>query len=64
MIMSIMQKNININVKSQINRDQKSNSILLQHMISLKDFESSLLNIDKKHYKGINIYYIGYITIK
>ena len=33
-------------------------------MISFKDFESSLLKIDKKHYKGINIYYIGHITIK
>ena len=28
-------------------------------MINLKDFESSLLKIDKKHYKGINVYYIG-----
>ena len=25
---------------------------------------SNLLKIDKKHYKGIIIYYIGYITIK
>ena len=25
---------------------------------------SNLLKIVKKHYKGINIYYIGYITIK
>ena len=33
-------------------------------MINLKDFESGLLKIDKKHYKGINIYYIGYMTIK
>ena len=32
-------------------------------MINLKDFKSDLLKIDKKHYKGINIYYIGYITI-
>ena len=32
-------------------------------MINLKDFESALLKIDKKHYKGINIY-TGYITIK
>ena len=32
-------------------------------MINLKDFESGLLKIDKKHYKGIKIYYIGYITI-
>ena len=33
-------------------------------MINLKDFESGLLKINKKHYKGINIYYIGNITIK
>ena len=32
-------------------------------MISLKNFESNLLKIDKKKYKGINIYYIGYIKI-
>ena len=33
-------------------------------MINLKNFESNLLKINKKHYKGIDIYYIGYITIK
>ena len=33
-------------------------------MINLENFDSNLLKIDKKHYKGINIYYIGYITIK
>ena len=33
-------------------------------MINLKNFDSNLLKIDKKHYKGINIYYIRYITIK
>ena len=33
-------------------------------MINFKDFESGLLEIVKKHYKGINIYYIGYITVK
>ena len=33
-------------------------------MINLKYFESKLLKIDKKHYKGIDIYYVGYITIK
>ena len=32
-------------------------------MINLKDFESNLLKIDKKHCKGINIYYTGYISI-
>ena len=34
------------------------------NMINLKEFESGLLKIDKKHYKGINIYYIRYMTIK
>ena len=33
-------------------------------MVNLKNFEPNLLKIDKKHYKGIYIYYIGYITIK
>ena len=32
-------------------------------MINLKNFDSNLLEINKKHYKGINIYHIGYITI-
>ena len=27
-------------------------------------FKSNFLNIDKKHYKWIEIYYTGYITIK
>ena len=33
-------------------------------MINLKDFDSKLLKSYKKYYKGINIYYIGYITTK
>ena len=33
-------------------------------MINIKDFDLSLLNIDKKSYKNIGIYNIGYITIK
>ena len=33
-------------------------------IINIKDFHSNLLKIDKKQYKDINIYYIGYITIK
>ena len=33
-------------------------------MINLKSFDSNLLKIDRKHHKGNNIYYIGYITIK
>ena len=33
-------------------------------MINIKEFDSSLLKIDKKPYKNIGIYYIRYITIK
>ena len=52
-----------INGKSQTNRDQKSNLLFLQQH-NIKEFNSSLLKIDKKSYKDIDIYYIGYITIK
>ena len=33
-------------------------------MINTENFNSSLLQIDKKSYKNIGIYCIGYITIK
>ena len=33
-------------------------------MINIKDFDSSLRKIDKKFYKYIGIYNIGYIIIK
>ena len=33
-------------------------------MINIKDFDSRLLKIDKKLYKNVVIYDIGYITIK
>ena len=33
-------------------------------IIDLKNFKSNLLKIDKKSYKNIGIYNIGYITIK
>ena len=33
-------------------------------MINIKDFNPSLINIDKKSYKNIAIYHTGYITMK
>ena len=33
-------------------------------MINIKNFGSNLLKLDKTSYKSINIYYIGYITMK
>ena len=32
--------------------------------IDLQDFDAKLLKIDKKDYSNIDIYYIGYVTIK
>ena len=33
-------------------------------MINIEDFDPNLLKIDKKSYKNIDIYYIGYIRMK
>ena len=33
-------------------------------MINIKDFHSNLLKIDKTSCKNIDIYYIGYVTMK
>ena len=33
-------------------------------MINIKKFHANLLKIDKKSYENIDIYYIGYITVK
>ena len=33
-------------------------------MINIEEFDSTLLKIDKNSYKDIDIYYVGYITIK
>ena len=32
--------------------------------LDLKDFDATLFKIDKKDYNDIDIYYIGYVTIK
>ena len=33
-------------------------------IVNIKDFHSNILEVNKKSYKDINIYYIGYITVK
>ena len=33
-------------------------------IIDLKNFDAELFKIDKKSYKNLDIYYIGYVTIK
>ena len=37
---------------------------LFNDTISIEDFNSNLVKLDKKSHKNLNIYYIGYITIK
>ena len=51
-----MRQDKEINIKNQTN--------YFFNMINIKNFHSNLLKIDKKSYKDIDIYYIGYITIK
>ena len=45
-----------LNIKNQTN-------YFFDDIIDIRNFESNLLKIDKKSYKDIDIYYIGYITI-
>ena len=47
----------------QISNKNRTN-YFYNDIINLKSFESNLLKVDKQHYKRINIYYIGYVTIK
>ena len=46
------------------NNIKNRTSYLCDDMINVKDFESNLLKIDKKSFKDIAIYYIGYVTKK
>ena len=46
-----------INIKNRI-------YYFYNNQINLKDFDAKLLKIDKKDYNEIDIYYIGYVTIK
>ena len=34
------------------------------NQINLKDFDARLLKVDKKDCKKIDIYYVGYVTVK
>ena len=42
----------------------KNRTYFLSEMINLNNFNLKLLKINKTMYKDIDIYYIGYITIK
>ena len=53
-----------INGRSQIIEIKNRTYYFYNDMINLKNFDSNLLKIDKKHYKRIDIYYVGYFTIR
>ena len=46
----------------QINIENRT--FFYNDIIDLKHFNAKLLKIDKKDYNEINIYYIGYVTVK
>ena len=52
-----------INGKSQTNRDKKSDLLFLQWHNYIEEFDLNLIKIDKKSYKDIDVFYIGYIKI-
>ena len=43
---------------------KKRTYYFFEEMINIKNFHSNLLKIGKTWYKDIDIYYIGYITVK
>ena len=47
----------------EINTKNRTN-YFFDDMIKIKNFNPDLPKIDKKSYKNIDIYYIGYITMK
>ena len=64
--MFIIQKiihNIKMGKVKQINIENRT-YYFHNDIIDLQNFESNLLKLDKKSYKDIGIYNIGYITIK
>ena len=64
LIMFIKQKIINIMGEiKQINIKNRT-YYFYNNIIDIKTFDARLLKIDKKSYKNIGIYNIGYITIK
>ena len=48
-----------INERSQTNKDHKSNLSFLQQHDQSQKFQLKLVKNRQKHYKRINIYYIG-----
>ena len=66
MLTSIKQKiiDIRINGASQRNKHKNQMYYFFDDMIDIRNFHSNLSKIVKKSHKDIDIYYIGYITIK
>ena len=53
-----------INTRNQRIKHQEWNILLFWWHDKYKNFHSNLLKIDKKSHKDIDIYHIGYVTIK
>ena len=52
-----------INEKSQTNRIKYRTYYFYNDIINNEEFDSNLPKIEKKSYRDIDVYYIGYITI-
>ena len=43
---------------------KKTNILLFDDMINIKNFDPNEIKIDRKYYNDFTIYYIGYVTMK
>ena len=48
----------------RINNIKNRNYYFYNDQINLKDFDPNMLKINKKNYKEIDVYYIGYVNFK
>ena len=53
-----------INGNNQTNEIKNRTYSFYNDLINIKGFDPKLLKLEKKSYKNIDIYYIGYITKK
>ena len=65
-LVPVLKQQLNELIKGKVRQIEIKNQTyyFYNDIINIEEFNSSLLKIDKKSYKDIDIYYIGYITIK
>ena len=65
-LVPVLKQQLNELIKGKVRQIEMKNRTyyFYNNIINIEEFNSSLLKIDKKSYKDIDIYYIGHITNK